>query len=61
MARPFEALLLVAGFVAVGLIDYWVAVSGYADLSIVVWIVGYGGLVLIGWYRWLRPLDITGQ
>jgi hypothetical protein len=61
MARPFEALVLVAAFVGVGLADYALTVSGYGDVGIVVWVVGYGGLVVVGWYRWLRPLDITGQ
>jgi hypothetical protein len=33
---------------------------GYDTLGMVVYVLGYGGMVVLVWWGWLRPLDITG-
>ena len=54
------ALVLSGGIILPGLADYALAQAGYELLGIVVWIAGYAGAMLLIWYVWLRPLDMTG-
>ncbi|WP_136717179.1 hypothetical protein [Halorientalis salina] len=54
------ALVLSAGIVLPGLADYALAQAGYDLLGSFVWATGYFGTMILIWYVWLRPLDITG-
>lgn len=54
------ALLVTAGIVGPGLADYALTRAGYGALGTAVWVTGYLGMVLLVWYWWLRPLDLTG-
>ncbi|WP_262178276.1 hypothetical protein [Haloarcula laminariae] len=53
--------LTVAAVVIVpGLANGFLSQMGYPWVGSAVWAMGYGlGVVLI-WYEWIRPLDITG-
>ncbi|WP_042661867.1 hypothetical protein [Haloferax sp. ATB1] len=57
--------LLLAAVVTLGIVIPGVArrllgEAGYNDLGMVVFVLGYAGMVVIVWYGWIRPLDITG-
>ena len=54
------ALVLLAGVVVPGLARRALGVAGYSNLGRVVFVLGYGIMVLILWYVWIRPLDLTG-
>ncbi|SEN11484.1 hypothetical protein SAMN05216388_1001400 [Halorientalis persicus] len=54
------ALVLSAGVVLPGLANYALGAAGYDTLGSLVWVLGYVGAVLILWYVWVRPLDLTG-
>ncbi len=59
-----EALLLgsvlLVGVAGTGVVRRLLGEAGLNDLGAVVWILGYGGTVLVVWYVWIRPLDIGG-
>jgi hypothetical protein len=57
--------LLLVGLLAVGIAGSGIArrflgEAGYGDIGVVVFVVGYAGMVLVVWWGWLRPIDITG-
>jgi len=54
------AAVLFAGIAIPGVSSYLLSEIGADILSQVVWLVGYGGMVLFVWYHWLRPLDLQG-
>lgn len=54
------ALVLTAGILVSGVADWALTQAGYEVAGIAVWILGYLGTMLVVWYLWLRPLDITG-
>jgi hypothetical protein len=54
------ATVLVVGVAGTGIVRRLLGEAGLNDLGAVVWILGYGGTVLIVWYGWIRPLDIGG-
>jgi len=53
-------LLLVVGIGGSGLARGLLAEQGYDALGSAIFVLGYGTMVLLLWYGWLRPLDITG-
>ncbi|MFC6733600.1 hypothetical protein [Haladaptatus sp. DYSN1] len=53
------ALVLVVGVLGSGLADYFLTTSGYPGIGRAVWATGYVTMVLIIWYVWIRPLDIS--
>ncbi|MFB6108789.1 MAG: hypothetical protein ABEJ82_08130 [Haloplanus sp.] len=52
--------ILVAGIAIPGLLRGFLHEMGYDLLGSVVFVVGYGTMVFLLWYGWIRPLDITG-
>ncbi|MGQ4554823.1 hypothetical protein [Halobellus sp. GM3] len=54
------AALLFVGIAGSGLVRRLLGELGYNDLGAVVFILGYGGMVVAIWYGWIRPLDLTG-
>jgi hypothetical protein len=54
------ATLLLVGVAGSGLARRFLGELGYSDLGALVYIVGYGGMVVGIWYGWIRPMDITG-
>ncbi|MFC7202480.1 hypothetical protein ACFQJC_03065 [Haloferax namakaokahaiae] len=57
-------LLLIAvvtgGIIVPGLLRRFLGEAGYTDLGMLVFVLGYAGMVVVVWYGWLRPMDITG-
>lgn len=59
-----DKLLLVAllfvGVAGSGIVRRLLGELGYDALGAVVFVLGYGGMVVAIWYGWIRPMDITG-
>ena len=53
------ALIAVVGIVVSGLADYLLTTSGYVGLGRIAWVVGFGTTVVVVWYVWLRPMDLS--
>jgi len=53
----FVAVLL-TGIVGTGLLVMVLSSAGYPTVGNVVWVVGYGTMVAVLWYGWIRPLDL---
>lgn len=58
--RVLFAIVLTAGVIFPGVADYVLSMAGFDTLGMVVWAVGYLAMILGVWYRWVRPLDLTG-
>lgn len=56
-SRAAFVLTLVVGVVGTGLVVAGVSMTGYSTLASAIWVLGYGGMVIVLWYRWLRPLE----
>ena len=54
------AAILLVGIAGSGLARRALGELGYNDLGAIVYVLGYGGMVLTIWYVWIRPMDITG-
>lgn len=59
-SKRLLAVVLAGGVVVPGVAQYWLKSAGYALAGDAVWVLGYAAAVLVVWYGWLRPLDITG-
>ncbi|QCJ46250.1 MULTISPECIES: hypothetical protein [Haloprofundus] len=53
-------LILFTGIVGTGVVRWVLGNLGYNGVGRVVFAVGYGAMVFVLWYGWIRPLDITG-
>ncbi|WP_224449051.1 hypothetical protein [Haloprofundus salilacus] len=53
-------LILFTGIVATGIARRTLGELGYNGIGEIVFVVGYGSMILVLWYGWIRPLDITG-
>ncbi|WP_135821313.1 hypothetical protein [Halostella litorea] len=53
-------IVLASGVMIPGLAKYFLSSAGYPNLGSIVWFLGFGTMVAVVWYVWLRPLDITG-
>lgn len=53
-------LLLVVGVAGTGIVRRQLGVWGYDLIGPVVYVIGYGGTVVLAWFVWLRPLDLSG-
>ena len=58
--RVVFAVVLATGVILPGVADYVLSTAGFDTLGMVVWAVGYLLMVLYLWYRWVRPLDLSG-
>jgi hypothetical protein len=54
------ALVFLLGVAGTGLVRRYLQEAGLGRFGWLVFVVGYGGMVLVLWYVWLRPLDLTG-
>lgn len=54
-------LVLTTGVVVPGVMNYvFSIVLGEPALGRIVWVLGYGLMLGVIWYGWLRPLDFQG-
>lgn len=54
-------IVLVTGVVVPGVMNYVLAVVlGQEALGRIVWVLGFGLMIGVIWYGWLRPLDFQG-
>ena len=53
-------LILFVGVAVPGLARRALGQAGYSNLGRVVFVLGYGLMVVVIWYVWIRPLDLTG-
>lgn len=54
------SLILFVGIAGSGVARWGLGVLGLDTLGMIVFVMGYGGMVFVLWYGWIRPLDITG-
>ena len=54
------AAILLVGVAGSGVARWSLGQLGLTTLGELVYIAGYGGMVVVVWYGWIRPLDITG-
>lgn len=58
--RVVLGLVITAGIILPGVANYALRVAGASTAGTIVWVVGYASMVLVVWYGWIRPLDLTG-
>ncbi len=58
--RSMLFALALGGLVLPGVVSYFLAGAGFPLLSDFVFVSGYAAAVFVGWYGWIRPLDISG-
>lgn len=52
--------ILAGGVVGAGLLNHAFTTAGYDGVGTVAWVVGYLLTVGVLWYRYVRPLELTG-
>ncbi|MFB6093010.1 MAG: hypothetical protein ABEK02_08380 [Haloquadratum sp.] len=52
--------ILFVGIAGSGLARRLLGTLGYNTLGMIVFVLGYGGMVVAVWYGWVRPMDLTG-
>ncbi|MFW6321819.1 MAG: hypothetical protein ACOC0Z_08195 [Halohasta sp.] len=57
---PLLALILLVGIGGSGVARWGLGQLGLDVLGQIIFVMGYGGMVFVLWYGWIRPLDITG-
>lgn len=56
-SRAKFVIVLMTGIIVPGVLDYLFSTAGLPQIGAVVWVVGYGIMIFILWYGWVRPLD----
>jgi hypothetical protein len=59
-SRVLLGLVIAAGVIIPGVLNYFLEQAGASTLGAVVWTVGYATMVVVVWYGWIRPLDLSG-
>jgi hypothetical protein len=54
------AAVVTLGIVLPGIARRLLGEAGYNDLGMVVFVLGYAGMIVVVWFGWIRPLDISG-
>lgn len=57
-SRVKLGLVLAAGVVLPGVANYALYNAGAPTAGAAVWATGYGAMVLVVWYNWIRPLNL---
>jgi hypothetical protein len=52
--------VLATGVAVSGLADFALSQAGYGNVGAYVWAVGYAGTVLVLFFLYLRPIELTG-
>ncbi|AFK20050.1 hypothetical protein E6P09_14965 [Haloferax mediterranei ATCC 33500] len=56
----FLIAVVTLGVILPGVARWYLGNAGYTNLGMIVFALGYAGMVFIVWFGWIRPLDITG-
>jgi hypothetical protein len=59
-SRFLLVFVVAAGIILPGVANYWLGAAGHPALGSAVWVAGYGAMVLVVWWGWIRPLDLGG-
>lgn len=59
-SRLLLVFVIAAGIILPGVANYYLAEAKLYTLGKLVWVGGYGTMVFVVWYGWIRPLDIGG-
>lgn len=59
-SRILLVFVIAAGILIPGVANYYLATAGHETLGQIAWIGGYGLMVVVVWYGWIRPLDFGG-
>lgn len=59
-SRVVVGLVIAAGVILPGVANYVLHQAGAPTVGAAVWAVGYASMVLVVWYGWIRPLDLSG-
>ncbi len=54
------AVVLLVGIAGSGVARWGLGQLGLHTLGQLVFVMGYGGMIFVIWYGWIRPLDIRG-
>jgi len=57
-SRLLLVLVIAAGILLPGVANYYLAEANLYTLGKLVWVTGYGTMVFVVWYGWIRPLDL---
>lgn len=55
-SRFLLVAVIAAGIIVPGVANYYLSAAGYHTLGSVVWVTGYGAMVLAVWVGWIRPI-----
>ncbi|SDM51003.1 hypothetical protein SAMN04487949_1905 [Halogranum gelatinilyticum] len=58
--RLLVLAILFVGVVGSGIARWLLGNAGFETLGMVVFVLGYGGMVFTLWYGWLRHMELTG-
>jgi hypothetical protein len=58
--KVLVAVILLVGVAGTGVARYWLGAMGYNWAGRIVFVLGYGAMVGVLWYGWIRPLDLAG-
>jgi hypothetical protein len=56
----FFVLVVLVGLLGPGFLVNWLEQANLPQLGNVVWVMGYGTMVFVVWFVWIRPLDLIG-
>ena len=56
-SRETFILLLLVGITVPGFLNYLLSATGASQLGGAVWALGYGTMVIMMWYGWIRPIE----
>ena len=59
-SRRLLLLVLLVGITGPGFLDYLLSTAGSPQLGGAAWALGYGTMIIVVWYGWIRPLNLTG-
>lgn len=52
-------IVFVGSLIAIGIINSLVSRAGYETVGTVIWVIGYGTIIIGAWAVWLRPIDFA--
>lgn len=54
-------IVLLAGILGTGFLNFVLSRQGASQLADITWIIGYGTTVFVLWYGWVRPIDFGSE